>query len=128
MFHNSLYLNVWTPASTTSDSNLPVKVWLYGGGNQGGGISNPSYDGCYSAEDSLVVSINYRLGPLGFLALSDLELSGNYAILDQLLGMQWVQENIKSFGGDPVSYPRAAGEVESYVSECTNRTNNILKE
>lgn len=101
-------MNLWTPESATPDSNLPVKVWLYGGSNEAGGISDPTYDGCYSAEDSIVVSINYRLGPLGFLALSDLGLRGNYGIQDQLLGLKWVQDNIKSFGGDPVSYPRAA--------------------
>ena len=49
-----------------------------------------------------MVSINYRLGPLGFLALSDVGLSGNYGIMDLLLSMQWVQKNIQSFGGDPV--------------------------
>lgn len=65
-------------------------------------MSNPTYDGCFSADDSLVVSINYRLGPLGFLALSDFGLSGNYGIMDLLLGMEWVQKNIQSFGGDPV--------------------------
>lgn len=53
------------------------------------------------------MSINYRLGPLGFLALTDLGLGGNYAIQDQLLGLRWVQENIRSFGGDPVGASRA---------------------
>lgn len=76
---------------------------MYGGSNEGGGISDPTYSGCFSAADSIVVSANYRLGPLGFLALSDLGLTGNYALQDQLLALQWVQDNIARFGGDPVS-------------------------
>ncbi|RYP93075.1 hypothetical protein DL770_000821 [Monosporascus sp. CRB-9-2] len=111
-----LYLNIWAPASATPESNLPVKVWLYGGSNEGGGVSNPTYDGCYSALDSVVVSINYRLGPLGFLALSDLGLTGNYGIMDQKLGLEWVQENIRSFGGDPVSFPVLPKSTDMYAS------------
>lgn len=80
-----------------------MKVWVYGGSNEGGGVSDPTYSGCFSAVDSIVVSINYRLGPLGFLALEDLGLSGNYGLMDQLLGLRWVHENIAGFGGDPVS-------------------------
>lgn len=100
---HSLFLNVWVPASAAPHSKLPVKAWLYGGSNEGGGVSDPTYDGCFSALDSVVVSINYRLGPLGFLALEDLGLTGNYGLMDQLLGLHWVQENIAKFGGDPVS-------------------------
>jgi para-nitrobenzyl esterase len=82
-----------------------VKVWFYGGVNRVGGIADPTYDGCYSATDSIVVSINYRLGPLGFLALPSLGLHGNYAIRDQMLALHWIQENVAAFGGDPVSSP-----------------------
>lgn len=126
VYNNSLYLDIWAPVSATPDSNLPVKAWLYGGSNEGGGVSNPTYDGCYSAWDSVVVSINYRLGPLGFLALSDLGLSGNYAVLDQLLGLRWVQENIKSFGGDPVGVPPPTVEQQASVSPQAD--NSYLKE
>lgn len=70
----------------------------------GGGISNPMYDGCNAAVESIVVSINYRLGPLGFLGLEKAGLSGNYAVQDILLGLQWVQDNIEAFGGDSVSF------------------------
>ncbi|RYP49601.1 hypothetical protein DL768_004722 [Monosporascus sp. mg162] len=113
-----LYLNIWAPVSATPESNLPVKVWLYGGSNEGGGVSNPTYDGCYSAPDSVVVSINYRLGPLGFLALSDLGMTGNYGIMDQKLGLEWVQENIRSFGGDPTKvllFGESAGAADGFV-------------
>lgn len=78
-------------------------MWIYGGGNTAGSISDPTYNGCNLATDSIVVSINYRLGPLGFLALDSAGIGGNFGIQDQLLGLSWVQENIKAFGGDPVS-------------------------
>lgn len=97
-----LFLNVWAPKGATSNSKLPVKVWVYGGSNTAGGISDPLYDGCNSAEDSVIVSVNYRLGPLGFLGLEDAGLSGNYAVQDLLLGLRWVQENVNNFGGDAV--------------------------
>lgn len=98
-----LFLNVWTPQNASDCSKLPVKVWIYGGSNVGGGISNALYDGCNSAVDSVVVAINYRLGPLGFLGLEKAGLAGNFAVQDLLLGLRWVQENIEAFGGDPVS-------------------------
>jgi hypothetical protein len=88
----------------TSASSLPVKVWIYGGGENSGGISNPLYDGCNLAKDNtILVSINYRLGALGFLALESAGIGGNFGIQDILLGLQWIQSNIAAFGGDPVS-------------------------
>ncbi len=100
----SLYLDIWVPPNATSASGLPVKVWIYGGGEESGGISNPLYDGCNLAKhNTLVVSINYRLGPLGFLALESAGIGGNFGIQDILLGLQWIQSNIAAFGGDPVS-------------------------
>ena len=79
-----------------------MKVWIYGGGNGAGSISNPTYNGCNLAADSVVVSVNYRLGPLGFLGLQEYGIQGNMGIQDQLLALQWVQDNIEAFGGDPV--------------------------
>ncbi len=99
----SLYLDVWAPPNATSTSNLPVKVWIYGGGQQGGGIQNPLYDGCnLAAHDTLLVSINYRLGPLGYLALPSAGITGNFGIQDLILGLEWVQLHISAFGGNPV--------------------------
>lgn len=101
----SLYLDIWRPANATSDSNLPVKVWLYGGGNAAGGISDLMYNGCeLAATDAVVVSVNYRLGPFGWLSLLSANLTGNFGLQDQLLALQWVQDNIADFGGDPVSF------------------------
>ncbi|OTB01379.1 hypothetical protein M426DRAFT_220377 [Hypoxylon sp. CI-4A] len=113
-----LFLDVWAPDSATPESKLPVKVWVYGGSNEAGGISNPAYSGCFSAADSIVVSVNYRTGPLGFLASSDLGLNGNYGLQDQLLGLRWVNENIAGFGGDPnkvLLFGESAGAIDSYV-------------
>ena len=95
---SSLYLDVWKPANATAGSALPVRVWIYGGANSAGGISDPLYDGCNIASgDAMLVSINYRLGPLGFLALDSAGIAGNQAIQDILLALEWVQENIAAF-------------------------------
>jgi hypothetical protein len=98
----SLHLNVWVPSNATAISSLSVKVWVYGGENTAGGISGPVYDGCNLAKDSVVVSFNYRVGPLGFLALPNAGLNGNFAIQDAILALKWIQSNIHAFGGDPV--------------------------
>lgn len=114
----SLFIDVWAPIDAKSDSKLPVKVWLYGGGNQAGGISNPTYDGCTASEKVIQVSIGYRVGPLGFLALDSLGLQGNQGIQDQLLGLQWVQENIEAFGGDTkkvLLFGQSAGAADTYI-------------
>jgi carboxylesterase type B len=99
----SLHLDVFVPPLAGSASAFPVKVWIYGGGEDAGGISNPLYDGCNLAEDdSIMVSVNYRLGPLGFLALETAGIGGNFGIQDIIMGLQWIQTNIAAFGGDPV--------------------------
>lgn len=102
-----LYLNVWTPAKADKDQ-LPVLVWIYGGGFSSGSTSDPWYDGKKLAHKGVVfVSIAYRVGPLGFLAHPELSkettnhVSGNYGLLDQIEGLKWVQDNIAAFGGDP---------------------------
>lgn len=102
-----LYLNVWTPAKS-ADERLPVLVWIYGGGFAGGSTSTPVHNGEHLARKGLVlVSINYRVGTLGFLAHPELsaesprKVSGNYGLLDLIAGLKWVQQNIARFGGDP---------------------------
>lgn len=102
-----LYLNVWTPAKMSNDK-LPVMVWIYGGAFRFGEGDNPLYDGTKLAQKSaVVVTFNYRLGPLGYLAHPLLSKedphgsSGNYGLLDQIAALQWVQKNIAVFGGDP---------------------------
>jgi len=102
-----LYLNVWTPAKS-SDARIPVLVWIYGGGFSFGSTSTPTHNGEHLARKGVVlVSINYRVGPLGFLSHPELsaessrKVSGNYGLLDLIAGLQWVQKNIAAFGGDP---------------------------
>jgi para-nitrobenzyl esterase len=102
-----LYLNVWTPAKAATD-RLPVLVWIYGGGFGGGSTSDPVHNGEHLARKGVVlVSIAYRVGTLGFLAHPDLSaettnrVSGNYGLLDMIAGLQWIQDNIAAFGGDP---------------------------
>jgi len=101
-----LYLNVWTGAETTEEKR-PVMVWIYGGGFGIGMTSSPAYDGTNLAKDGVVlVSVAYRVGPMGFLAHPELSAesgqgSGAYGIQDQIAGLKWVKENIEKFGGDP---------------------------
>lgn len=102
-----LYLNVWTPAKAVDDK-FPVMVWFHGGAFMGGSASDDFYDGQDLARQGVViVTVNYRLGPLGFLAHpllskeSENKVSGNYGLLDQIAALKWVRDNIKAFGGDP---------------------------
>ena len=98
MSEDCLYLNVWTPAKSTRE-RIPVLVWIYGGGFSAGSTSDPNYSGEQLANKGvLFVSIAYRVGPLGFLAHPELSaeatnrVSGNYGLLDQIAGLQWVQK------------------------------------
>jgi para-nitrobenzyl esterase len=107
MSEDCLYLNVWSPAKDPSDL-LPVMVWIHGGAFQLGAGSLPHYDGQHLAgKGAVIVTINYRLGPLGFLSHPLLSQespqgsSGNYGLLDQIEALKWVQRNISAFGGDP---------------------------
>ncbi len=100
-----LFLNIWTPADSAAAS-LPVMVWVHGGALRLGWSSHPLYDGHEIAKRGVVlVSINYRLGPLGFLAhpalTEEAGASGNYGFLDQIAALKWIQRNITAFGGDP---------------------------
>ncbi|HKM92196.1 MAG TPA: carboxylesterase family protein [Prolixibacteraceae bacterium] len=102
-----LYLNVWTPAKSAEDK-IPVLVWIYGGGFSFGSTAESGYDGTNLAKKGVVlVSIAYRVGQLGFLAHPELSaenpnhVSGNYGLLDQIAGLEWIKKNIAAFGGDP---------------------------
>ena len=101
-----LYLNIWTPAKS-AQAHLPVIVWIYGGGYINGSSSMPLYWGDKLAHKGvIVVTIAYRLGPLGFLAFPELtresphHSSGNYGLMDQIAALEWIQRNIAAFGGD----------------------------
>ncbi len=118
-----LYLNIWRPAR---DGKFPVMFWMHGGSFIGGAGSYDVYNGARvsATRDVVIVTINYRLGPLGFTALPELAdedpdgSTGNYGILDQIQALKWVQENIEAFGGDPDNvtiYGQSAGGM----SVCT---------
>lgn len=102
-----LTLNVWAPADSAT-GKLPVMVWIHGGGLLDGSGSVPQYAGGQLATRGvIVVTLNYRLGALGFLAHPELNResphggSGNYGLLDQIAALNWVKRNIAAFGGDP---------------------------
>lgn len=114
-----LTLNVWAPANA---HNAPVFVWIYGGALWGGASSDKLYDGRKMAERGIVVvTINYRLGVIGWLAHPGLSaespegLSGNYGLLDQIAALRWVKANIGAFGGD-ASNVTIAGESAGGLS------------
>lgn len=113
MFHDPgpsedcLTVNVWAPADA-APGKLPVMVWIYGGGLQGGGTSEGRQDGQFLAHRNVVVvSMNYRLGIFGFFVHPELaaesphHAAGNYGLMDQNAALRWVKENIAAFGGDP---------------------------
>ena len=102
-----LYLNVWRPADPAA-RNLPVMVWIYGGGFTGGSSASPNTSGVGFAKQGVVlVAMNYRVGRFGFFAFPALssehpdETKGNYAYMDQIAALQWVKRNIAAFGGNP---------------------------
>ncbi len=102
-----LYLNVWTPANS-AHANLPVMVWIYGGGFAAGSSSEPRQDGTMLAKKGVVVvSMNYRLGVFGFFAYPALakesphHAAGNYGLMDQVAALKWVRRNIAAFRGNP---------------------------
>jgi para-nitrobenzyl esterase len=121
MAEDCLYLNVWTAAKSAGDKR-PVMVWVYGGGNNTGSGSSAQYDGQnLAAKGAVIVTFNYRLGALGFLAHpeltkeSDRRASGNYGLMDQIAALQWVQKNIANFGGNPKNvtlFGESAGSVD----------------
>ncbi|MFS2111439.1 carboxylesterase/lipase family protein [Sphingomonas sp. Sphisp140] len=114
-----LTLNIWAPANA---KKAPVFFWIHGGALSGGSSREPMYDGRKLAEQGMiVVSINYRLGVLGWLAHPQLsaespqKVSGNYGLLDQMAALAWVKHNIAAFGGDPAKVT-IAGESAGGLS------------
>src|SRR6202020_2219346 len=104
-----LSLNVWVPAKPAA-AKLPVMVWIYGGGFAAGTTSEARQDGSNLAQQGVVVvSMNYRLGIFGFFVHPELakesghNAAGNYGFMDQTAALQWVQDNIAAFGGDPLN-------------------------
>ena len=100
-----LFLNIWTPEDADESSKLPVLVYIHGGGYTGGCGHEKHFDGpCWAKKGVIAVTINYRLGPMGFACLPELQSesghTGNYGLFDQICAIQWVKDNISAFGGD----------------------------
>jgi para-nitrobenzyl esterase len=117
-----LYLNVWAPEWPPKHA-LPVMVWLHGGSNRVGNGAQSTYNNdSLTARDVVLVTVNYRLGAIGFFSHHELSAksphhtSGNYGLLDQLAALQWVRNNIAQFGGDPQNvtlFGESAGAIDS---------------
>ena len=131
-----LTLNIWTPAKDGS-AKLPVMVWIYGGGYQGGGTSEARQDGAILATHGvIVVTLNYRLNIFGFFthpaltAESPNKASGNYGLLDQIAALQWVKQNIEAFGGDPSNvtlFGESAGAFAVSIQMASPRAKGLFQ-
>ena len=101
-----LFLNIFTPDTVNQDDKLPVIVYIHGGSFNGGCAHEKHFDGpIWTKKGVIAVTINYRVGPLGFLCLPELKQeagkTGNYGLFDQLCALKWVKDNISAFGGNP---------------------------
>lgn len=123
-----LYLNIWTPAWPVKEPRA-VMFWIHGGSNRIGSGNEPGYDGAELAKlGVVVVTVNYRLGALGFFAHPELtresphRSAGNYGLLDQIAALRWVHDNIANFGGDPARvtvFGESAGAIDTGMLMCS---------
>ena len=128
-----LYLNIWAP---DSPGPHPVMVWIHGGGLDIGSVPRELNDGRLAQEKNVVlVAINYRLGPLGYLLLSEDDqkagdaITGNQGFHDQIFALQWLQKNIAAFGGDPGNvtvFGESAGAASACLLLASPLTDNLL--
>lgn len=146
-----LFLNVWLPAGTAKGAKLPVMVWIHGGAFVFGSGAMPDFSGSSFTEKGVIlVTINYRLGRLGFFAFPALsqehpeEPKGNYAYMDQIAVLKWVKQNIAAFGGNPenvtifgesaggvsvhslLTIPQAQGLFQKAISESGGGRDGVL--
>ena len=131
-----LFLNLWVPG-WPQKSRLPVMVWVHGGSNRIGSGSEESYNGAALASHGvIVVTINYRLGVMGFFSHPELTAesphhsSGNYGLLDQIAALKWVQQNIAEFGGDPANvtlFGESAGSIDATTLIASPLARNLFR-
>ena len=151
MSEDCLFLNVWTPATTTKESKLPVMVWIHGGGFTGGSGADPGSAGdAFTKQGVILITINYRLGRLGHFAFPALskehpeEFKGSYAYMDQIAALKWIKANIAAFGGNPenvtifgfsaggvsvhslLTIPSAKGLFQKAISESGGGRDGVL--
>jgi len=133
-----LYLNIWVPHGREVSVNLPVMVWIYGGGFLVGGsmganfLDNYLYDGQEIADrgDVIVVTLGYRVGTLGFLSTGDASMPGNYGLWDQHAAIAWVYRNIAGFGGNPNTitiFGESAGGASVNFQTLTPHNKGLFK-
>ncbi|XP_068430033.1 bile salt-activated lipase-like [Clinocottus analis] len=133
-----LYLNIWVPHGRTVSTDMPVMVWIYGGGFLAGGamganfLDNYLYSGQEIADrgNVIVVTLNYRVGTLGFLSTGESDLPGNYGLWDQQAAIAWVHRNIRSFGGDPDNitlFGESAGGASVSFQTITPHNKGLIK-
>ena len=117
-----LFLNIWVPENATPTSKLPVIFYIHGGGYKGGCAHEKHFDGpVWPTKDVIAVTCNYRLGPMGYMCLPELETeaghTGNYGMYDQICALQWVRDNIEAFGGnaeDITIFGQSAGAMSVF--------------
>ncbi|XP_033229048.1 esterase FE4-like [Belonocnema kinseyi] len=129
-----LYLNVYTPNQKLGlgEHLLPVMVWIHGGAFNSGNSSSTGYGPDYLLDEDVVfVSLNYRLGILGFLSTGDLEAPGNFGLKDQVLALKWVQKNIRAFGGNPervTIFGQSAGAISVGLHLLSDASNGLFQQ
>ena len=129
-----LFLNVFTPESAKEGDKLPVLVYIHGGGFTGGCGHEKHFDGPVWPEKGIIgVTLNYRLGPMGFVCLPQLEeeagVTGNYGLYDQMTAIKWVKDNISAFGGDPENITimgQSAGAASVQLQSCSRLTKGLF--
>ncbi len=130
-----LFLNVFTPETAAAGDKLPVLIYIHGGGFTGGCGHEKHFDGPVWPEKGIIgVTLNYRLGPMGFVCLPQLKEEaghcGNYGLYDQMTAIQWVKDNIETFGGDPENITimgQSAGAASVQLQSCSPLTDNLFQ-
>ena len=129
-----LFLNVFTPQTAKAGDNLPVIVYIHGGGFTGGCGHEKHFDGpVWPTKGVIAVTLNYRLGPMGFVCLPQLKEeaghTGNYGLYDQMTAVKWVKDNIASFGGNPDNITimgQSAGAASVQLHSCSQLTEGLF--
>jgi len=130
-----LFLNVYTPEKVNKGDALPVLIYIHGGGFTGGCGHEKHFDGPVWPQKGIIgVTLNYRLGPMGFVCLPELKeeagFTGNYGLYDQMTAIQWVKDNIEAFGGAPDNITimgQSAGAASVQLQSCSPLTDGLFQ-